>query len=65
MELIPSQGNNEKRAQFSHHVSDEILAVSRKTTMEQRFQWLEEMQNFIRAAVPIEKWKRWQEYQAI
>ena len=48
--------------QFSHRVSLDLLKAARKSTMEQRLRWLEEMQNFIRAAVPIEKWKRWQEY---
>lgn len=51
-----------KKREFRHNISRDLLELSSKATMEQRLQWLEQMQNFIRAAVPIEKWKRWQEY---
>lgn len=50
------------RREFESNVSRDQLELSSKATMEQRLQWLEEMQNFIYAAVPVDKIKRWQEY---
>ena len=51
-----------KKKGFSHRVSRELLEMSSKTTIEQRMEWLEQMQDFIYAAVPPEQIRRWEEY---
>lgn len=55
--------NKEENFAFSdRHVSRDWIDLFRKTTIEQRLRWLEEMNTFVRQVIPPNKFLRWQEY---